>query len=91
VSGLRSRVDRTIEVWRGREITSGRMLVTGVGFLGLLLPVALFYLVIGPTAGDRLVALGLAVAAITFGLYSLWEAKAPGPPEGRPKRHIEDP
>jgi hypothetical protein len=84
-------VEEAVAVWRGRETTSGRMLVTAVGFLGLVVPVTLFYVAVGPTAGDRVVALGLAVAATAIGLYSLWEAKAPGPPEGRPRRSLDDP
>ena len=91
MSRVRRRVDDVVATWRGREITSGRMLATAVGFLGLLLPVSLFYVVVGPTAGDRLVALGFVVGTAALGLYSLWEAKAPGPPEGRPRRRFEDP
>ena len=77
--------------WRSREVTSGRLLATGVGFLAVFVPAALFYLVIGPTAGDRLVALGFGVACVLLGVYSLWEAKAPGPPEGRRRRDFDDP
>jgi multisubunit Na+/H+ antiporter MnhF subunit len=66
------------------------MLLTAIGFLGFLLPAALYYLVIGPTAGDRLVAGGMALVFALLGLYSLWEAKAPDL-KGRPKRSIDDP
>jgi hypothetical protein len=91
VSGVRQRVADAVALWRGRELTSGRLMATAVGFLAVILPVALFYVVVGPTAGDRLVALAFAVGAVALGLYSLWEAKAPGPREGRPGRSIDDP
>jgi hypothetical protein len=91
LSGVRRRVEDAIALWRSREVTSGRMLATGVGFLVVILPCGLYYLVVGPTAGDRLVALGFVVGAIVLGLYSLWEAKAPGPREGRPGTRRDDP
>ena len=91
LSGLRQRVADAVALWRSREVTSSRLMGTAIGFLGVLLPGALFYVIVGPTAGDRLVALAFAVGAALLGLYSLWEAKAPGPREGRPGRHLDDP
>ena len=82
---------RAIRTWRSRELTSPRLLVTAIAFLVFLLPGSLFYVIVGPTAGDRLVALGFVVGCAALGLYSLWESKAPGPPEGRPKPGFGDP
>ena len=91
LNGLRRRIEDAVALWQSREITSGRLIATAVGFLGVLLPGSLYYVVIGPTAGDRLVALAFAVGAAVLGLYSLWEAKAPGVREGRPKPGSDDP
>ena len=82
---------RAIETWRSRELTSPRLLVTAIAFLVFLLPGSLFYVIVGPTAGDRLVALAFALGCAVLGLYSLWESKAPGPPEGRPRQRFGDP
>lgn len=72
-------VTRAVDTWKGRELTSGRMLGTGVTILAVGLPFSLWFVVVGPTARDRLVALGFLAATIVLGLYSLWEAKAPVP------------
>lgn len=63
--------------WRARPLTSARMFGTGVGILVLGVPISLWFVVAGPTAGDRLVALGFLAGSVALGLYSLWEAKAP--------------
>ena len=76
---LKDRVARAVEGWKARDVTSNRMLGTGAGILLFGIPLSLWYLVAGPTAGDRLVSLGFLFVSVVLGLYSLWEAKAPGP------------
>lgn len=76
---MRAWVTRTLTTWKQRELTSARMLGTGAGILLVGLPFSLWFVIVGPTARDRLVALGFLVATLLFGLYSLWEAKAPLP------------
>ena len=63
--------------WRERPLTSARMLGTGAGILALAVPLSLWFVVAGPTAGDRLVAGAFLLGSLVLGLYSLWEAKAP--------------
>jgi hypothetical protein len=79
------RAKRALATWKARELTSARMLGTGAGILLVGLPFSLWFVVVGPSARDRLVAAGFLVATVVFGLYSLWEAKAPLP-GGRSER-----
>ena len=74
---MRAWATRTLTTWKQRELTSARMLGTGVGILLVGLPFSVWFVIVGPTARDRLVAVGFLVATLVFGLYSLWEAKAP--------------
>ena len=69
--GLRS----SFEAWKAREIVSNRMFGTAVGLAVIGIPFSLWYVVVGPTAGDRLVALGFLVVIVVLAAYSLWEAK----------------
>jgi hypothetical protein len=78
---LSDRLRTAVETWRARDITSNRMLGTGAAILVIGVPLSLWYLLAGPTGGDRLVSLGFLVVSLVLGLYSLWEAKAPGPPD----------
>lgn len=71
----RERIGRAVDEWRAREITSNRMFGTGIGLLLVGTPFSLWYLLVGPTAGDRLVALGFLVGTVVLAVYSLWEAK----------------
>jgi hypothetical protein len=66
------------------------MLLTAVGFFAFILPGSLYYVAVGPDAHDRLVALGFAVGSLVLGGYSLWEAKAPGPPDRPPRGWSDD-
>jgi hypothetical protein len=68
---------RAVVSWRARELTSSRMLGTGVAIMVIGVPFSLWFVVVGPTARDRLVAAGFLVATIVLGIYSIWEAKAP--------------
>lgn len=67
-------------------MTSKRLLATGIGIAVTGIPFSLWFVVVGPTAGDRLVAVGFLVACAGLSLYSLWEARAGAPsrpdPEG---------
>lgn len=72
---LSERVRRAFDDWKARDITSNRMFGTGVGFVVFGIPFSLWFLVVGPTAGDRLVAVGFFVAACVLAAFSLWEAK----------------
>jgi hypothetical protein len=80
-----ARITAAIAAWRARDVVSPRLLVTAIGLLGVVAPIALYYVIVGPTAGDRLASLGFAVVAFAFGLFSLWEAKDPEL-KGRPDR-----
>ena len=73
----RSRVEEAVAEWKRREVTSGRMLGTGIGILLLAVPFSLYFVIVGPTTRDRLVSLAFLVVSAALGLYSLWEAKAP--------------
>lgn len=86
---LSERVRRAFDDWKARDITSNRMFATGVGFVIFGVPLGLWFVVVGPTAGDRLVAFGFLVAACVLAAYSLWEAKdldggGPDPDDDRP-------
>jgi hypothetical protein len=72
---IRERLRAAFAAWRAREVVSNRMLSTGVGLAAIGIPFSLWYVVIGPTAGDRLVALGFLVGTVVLATYSLWEAK----------------
>lgn len=76
---MRAWVTRMVGGWKAREVTSTRMLGTGAAILVIGLPFSLWFVVVGPTARDRLVAIGFLVATLLLGIYSLWEAKAPAP------------
>jgi hypothetical protein len=76
---MRDWATRALTTWKQRPLTSARMLGTGALILLVGLPFSLWYVIVGPTARDRLVAAGFLVATLVFGLYSLWEAKAPLP------------
>ena len=73
---MRERLLAAYRGWQGRPVTSNRMFGTAVGLLALGVPINLWYVVVGPTARDRLVAFGLLLAAVLLAVYSLWEAKA---------------
>jgi len=88
---LKPRLAAAVETWKAREITSNRLLGTGVGILLVGVPISLWYLVAGPTAGDRLVSVGFLVASLVLGAYSLWEAKAPGAALDRGSSFDDDP
>ena len=85
---MRDRAKRAMTTWKERELTSARMLGTGAGILLVGLPFSLWFVIVGPSARDRLVAAGFLAATLVLGLYSLWEAKAP-PPGGRSE--LDDP
>ena len=72
---MTDRLRRAFEDWKARDITSNRMFGTGVGFVIFGIPFSLWFLIVGPTAGDRLVAFGFLVGACVLAVYSLWEAK----------------
>ena len=76
---MRAWAARAIGTWKARELTSARMLGTGALILVVGLPLSLWYVIVGPTARDRLVAAGFLAVTLVLGLYSLWEAKAPAP------------
>lgn len=78
---LRAVVSRAVDTWKARPVTSSRLLGTGAGILVVALPISVWYLVVGPTAEDRLVSFGFLLTSLVLGLYALWEAKAPGPPD----------
>lgn len=73
----RSRIEEAVSEWKRREVTSGRMLGTGIGILVLAVPFSLYFVIVGPTTRDRLVSLAFLVVSAALGVYSLWEAKAP--------------
>ena len=86
----RDRLTPAVAGWRRRDITSPRMLVTAIGLLGAVVPIALFYVAVGPTGRDRLGALAFAAGAVFLGLYSLWESKSPALASRRSEsRHLE--
>jgi multisubunit Na+/H+ antiporter MnhF subunit len=67
------------------------MLVTAIGLVGVVVPIAVFYVAVGPTAHDRLIALALGVGAALLGLYSLWESKSAVLVSRRPDRRDREP
>jgi len=86
---IRDRLRQAFESWKAREVVSNRMLGTGVGFAVIGIPFSLWYLVVGPTAGDRLVAFGFLLGTVVLAVYSLWEAK--NVEIGRPAPRDRDP
>ena len=70
----RAVVGARLDEWRRRPFTSDTRLLVAVVSVGLTL-LFLFYAARGPTAGDRLVALVLAVVCSATAAWELWEAK----------------
>ena len=76
----RSRLRSIVEDWKIRPLTSTRMAFTGAGMLLVAVPFSLWFLAVGPTAGDRLIALGFLAVSLGLAVYSLWDAKAEDTP-----------
>jgi hypothetical protein len=86
---LKARLARAWKEWKARDVTSTRLLGTAVGLVLLGVPMGLWGLVVGPTAKDRLMSLGIVVVVALAAAYSVWESKAPG--GGRPGRYDDEP
>lgn len=69
------RLRRAFEEWKAKDVTSNRMFGTGIALAVIGVPFSLWFLVVGPTAGDRLVSFGFLVVTLVLAVYSLWEAK----------------
>lgn len=70
----RSFVAERFDAWKRRPVTNDSRLLIGIVSAGLVV-FFLFYVAKGPTAGDRLAALALALASAATAAYELWEAK----------------
>jgi thiol:disulfide interchange protein len=87
---LNDRLQRAWEGWKAREITSMRLVGTAVGLVLLAVPIGLWSIVVGPTAGDRLTALVFTLVALGLAGYSLWECKATAN-QSRPRPREDEP